>query len=83
MTYEILKLCMHMQFNDSVEMTEQTMAQKSNIPIKDLKHHVSSLVKAKILDQLEGTYTLNMQFTSKKTRISVCISLCVAFSYCS
>ncbi|GLD91813.1 hypothetical protein PINS_up000346 [Pythium insidiosum] len=61
-----------MLFNSQDSLTGAEMVQQTNIPEKELKHHVASLVKAKILKlSEEQKYSLNSSFSSKKTRVSV------------
>jgi hypothetical protein len=48
------------QFNDTDELTEGSMVARTNIPVKDLRHHVMSLVKvrgASTRSYCDGTLT--------------------------
>ncbi|TMW60747.1 hypothetical protein Poli38472_000789 [Pythium oligandrum] len=66
--YQMLIL---MQYNEADTLSESALVEQTNIPIKDLKHHLASLVKAHIIREGdEGNFMLDFSFSSKKTRIS-------------
>ncbi|DAZ99781.1 TPA: hypothetical protein N0F65_001290 [Lagenidium giganteum] len=70
--YQILVLLL---FNKTNILSEGEIHQQTNIPYQELRHHLASLVKAKLLhssgDDTNPTYELNLQFTSRKLRFTV------------
>ncbi|KAK1948483.1 Cullin-1 [Phytophthora citrophthora] len=69
--YQMLIL---VQFNTTTTIQRSDIVQRTNIQEQDCTHHLTSLVKAKILtsdgDATNPTYAINFGFSSRKLRVS-------------
>lgn len=69
--YQMLILLL---FNNAKELSRSAIMELTNLPEQDTTHNIASLIKAKILvsdeDTTNPTYGLNLEFTSRKLRVS-------------